>query len=285
MDVDSSRGILYIAALGNNSVEVVDVNKGKVIHRIEGLDEPQGIGFIPGSNEIFVANGGNGICTFYKADNYEKVISLKLSSDADDVRYDDESKEIYVGYGNGGIAVINSVTHQLEGDIKLGAHPEGFQLDKSLNRLYINVPDKHIIAVADLKTRKVIEEWQADGRANFPMAIDTLRHVLFAGYRRPAHVSILDGHTGKVIETVETVEDMDDLYYDSVTDQIFVSGGGGAVESFQRIEGKFVKTVHLPVRPGARTSLLVPSHQLFILAERASMGKDADLIVYKVMSK
>ena len=285
MDVNKEQGIIYIAALANNTLEVVDLAKGKVIHRIEGLDEPQGVGYIPDQHEIFVANGGSGECSFYNAGNYQKTASLKLSSDADDVRYDPVAKKIYVGYGSGGIAIIDALTHLLVEDIKLKAHPEGFQIDKALNRLYVNVPDAHMIAVIDLGKNKVVEEWRTEGSANFPMAIDTVSHTLFIGYRKPAQITVLDGQSGKVINNMETVDDMDDLYFDVLSGQVFVSGGGGAIEIFRKGGNKYQKLVHLPVRTGARTSLFIPSIRLFLLAEKAKGSKYADLLVYKLAGK
>src|SRR5258708_32671447 len=102
LDVDLKDGVVYVAALGNNTLEVVDLAKGQLIHSIGGLDEPQGVGYIPQTQEIIVANGGSGDCYFYNARTFEKVATVRLGSDADDVRYDSSERKIYVGYGNGG---------------------------------------------------------------------------------------------------------------------------------------------------------------------------------------
>ncbi len=39
---DAKRRRLFVSALGNNSLEVIDVFAGRVIHSIKGLAEPQG---------------------------------------------------------------------------------------------------------------------------------------------------------------------------------------------------------------------------------------------------
>src|SRR5260221_8672981 len=143
MDINLKEQVLYVAALGNNTVEAVDLKNGRVIHSIKNLDEPQGIGYIPQHQEIFIANGGNGDCYFYNAHSFEKVAAIHLSSDADDVRYDSAERKIYVGYGAGGIAIIDADSHKQTGDIKLPAHPESFQIDKKLNLLFVNLPDAH----------------------------------------------------------------------------------------------------------------------------------------------
>src|SRR5215212_75596 len=154
LDANLEDQMVYVAALGNNSLEIVDLKEGKLLHSIKGLDEPQGVAYIPQTKEIIVANGGNGECKFYNAGTFENTATIDLGSDADDVRYDSIDQRIYVGYGDGGIAIIDAVKHEKIADVKLSAHPEGFQLDKQLNKLYVNVPDAGQIEVIDLKQLK-----------------------------------------------------------------------------------------------------------------------------------
>src|SRR5262245_16230687 len=62
---------LFVAALGNNTVEVLDLRAGKRIHSITGLHEPQGVGFIPEFNKIFVANAKSGACDVFDASSFK----------------------------------------------------------------------------------------------------------------------------------------------------------------------------------------------------------------------
>ena len=130
LDINLKDQIVYIAAVHSNTVLIVDLKNGKVMHRITGFDDPQGISYIPQHQEIFITNGGDGDCYFYNAHTFEKTATLHLSSDADNVRYDSADRKIYVGYGNGGIAIIDADKHKQTGDVKLPAHPEAFQIDK-----------------------------------------------------------------------------------------------------------------------------------------------------------
>ena len=108
---DNRNQTVFIAALGNNTVEVVDVKSNMLIHTIKGLNEPQGIRYISENNTVFVANGGNGECNIYNADTYQLIGSVKMpGGDADNVRYDAPSGKIFVGYGDGGIAVLDEKT-------------------------------------------------------------------------------------------------------------------------------------------------------------------------------
>src|SRR3954471_17761219 len=102
---DAKAGRLAVAALGNNTVEVLDLAQGKVIHRIEGLHETQGLLSLDG--RIVAASGGDGSGRFYEATTFKLWKSVDCKDDADNVRVDAEAKLVYVGYGGGGLAVID----------------------------------------------------------------------------------------------------------------------------------------------------------------------------------
>ncbi|HTM92816.1 MAG TPA: hypothetical protein VL095_10370 [Flavisolibacter sp.] len=196
------------------------------------------------------------------------------------MRYDSIGKKIYVGYGDGGIAVIDAIKHQKIADIKLSAHPEGFQLDKQLNKIFVNVPDAGQIDVVDLKTLSVTNKWKTKYNANFPMAIDEIHHIIFIGYRHPGKLAAMNASNGKIISQIDLVGDADDLFFNERNNKIYVSGGGGSINVFAFNNGTLKKIADIPVRNGARTSLLIPSYHLFILAERASGGKGSQLDVF-----
>jgi DNA-binding beta-propeller fold protein YncE len=87
-----------VAALGNNTVEIVDVNQGKRLHSIASLHEPQGILYLPDVNRLYVAIAADGTVQVFDGTTYGPINSISLGSDADNVRFDGEHREIYVGY-------------------------------------------------------------------------------------------------------------------------------------------------------------------------------------------
>ncbi len=286
LDINLKDGVVYVAALGNNTLEAVDLQQGKLLHSIKGLEEPQGVGYISRNNEIFVANGGNGDCYFYNADTFEKTGSLHLSSDADDVRYDSIAGRIYVGYGEGGIAIIDADSHHQTADVELAAHPEGFQVDRKREEIFINVPDVHEIAVANMESQKTITLWKVNvAAANFPMASDDKNNRLFVVCRKPARLIVVDDTNGRILSVSECVGDADDVYYDESNKRIYVSGGEGYINIFAQQEDNTLQQIgNIPTRSGARTSLFVPALRLFIVAARATKDQEAKLMIYKAMN-
>jgi len=283
LDIDLKDQIVFVAALGNNTVEVIDMKSGKVIHTITGLNEPQGVAYISKHHELFIANGGTGVCIFYNTANWQKVTSIKYNDDADDVRYDKATDRIYVGYGSGGIGIVDAATHQTIGDIKLPAHPESFQLDTKEGKLWVNLPGSGEIAMADLKSRAVTAHWKRLlPRSNFPMAYDAVQHRIMVGFRIPATLKVLDSRTGKELFSSGMVGDVDDIYWDDKTKQILISGGSGSVNIFKQTGDTYKQGADIKTRSGARTSLCIPEQRLFILAARESGGRPAALLVYSL---
>jgi DNA-binding beta-propeller fold protein YncE len=122
----SNADIVIFAALGNDSVEIVNAFKGKLVQSLKGLDEPQGVLYVPGFDKIFTANAGNGTVKVYDAKTYapRKSIALGEKSDTDNLRYDEASKRVFVGIV-GGIAMIDPANETRVGDLKgTGGHSE-----------------------------------------------------------------------------------------------------------------------------------------------------------------
>ena len=110
---DAKRKRVIGAALGNNTVEVVDTFSGRDIHSIAGAAAPQGVVYVSDLNKLFVANGTDGKLRIYDGDSFKLLNTLDIGEDADNVRYDPAEKRAYIGYGGGeegGIAVIDAAS-------------------------------------------------------------------------------------------------------------------------------------------------------------------------------
>jgi YVTN family beta-propeller protein len=281
---DSKNSRIFVAALGNNTVEVVDLKTSKVIHTIKGLSEPQGIVYIPESNTVFVSNGGDGECIAFDADTFKKTASIKLEGDGDNVRCDAIDKRIYVGYGNGGIAIIDTKTYKLIADVKITGHPESFQIDRTANRIYVNVPDERQIEVIDIEKQFVVEKWKMTiASSNFPMCLDEPNHRLFIGCRHQPKLLVIDTQTGKTISSYDIDRDIDDIFFDAPKKQIYLSCGGGYVDVFtQKDPNTYISADRISSCSGARTSLFVPELNQLIVASPSGINADAALFVYNL---
>ena len=266
LGVDLTGKRLFVAALGNNTLETVDVTGLRVIKSVGGLHEPQGIRYLPESRRIVVANGGDGAVVFFDGSTFAIAATAKLSGDADNVRDDAKAGRVYVGYGSGALAVLDT-NGKVLGDIRLSGHPESFQLEAGGPRIFVNVPSAGQIAVVDRDKRAVTATWPvSEARANYPMALDESRHRLFVGCRSPARMLVYDTESGKMISSVNIVGDTDDLFYDAAKKRLYVIGGGGFITVIEQQDADHYRTIQsLATAPGARTGLFVPElGQLFV---------------------
>jgi DNA-binding beta-propeller fold protein YncE len=279
-DVAGQR--LFVAALGNNTVEVVDVKAGKHLKSLPGFREPQGIAVVTDAKLVAIANGqGEGVQLI--GDDYRMVQSVRLGDDSDNVRYDAAAKRVYVGFGGGALAAIGATDAKVLGQVKLPGHPESFQLERSGARIFVNVPTADQIAVVDRMSMKVVATWPlSTAKANFPMALDEANHRLFVGCRRPAKALVYDTTSGKEIAAFEIVGDTDDLFYDASRKRLYVSGGEGYVDVVQAEDAnRFTRIARVTTAPGARTSLFAPDVSRLFLAVPHRGAQRAEIRVFE----
>jgi YVTN family beta-propeller protein len=285
MAIDPDGARLFIAALGNNSLEVVDFAARKVVRSIGGLHEPQGVAFLADRSLLVVANGDDGACRLFSAKSFDALDTIDFQADADNVRYDPVGNKLYVGFGNGAIGVVDTKNWKRLADIQLAAHPESFQVEGKGTRIFVNVPGARQIAVIDRDKAIVVATWPLDAaRANFPMALDESDHRLFVGCRTPAEVLVYDTESGKAVTRFATVGDADDLFYDERTKRIYVAGGEGSIVVHQRQDAdQYSLAAKIPTAPGARTALFAPELARLFLAVPHRGSQVAELRVYEVL--
>jgi DNA-binding beta-propeller fold protein YncE len=282
LDADGQR--LFVAALGNNTVEVIDVPAGTHRASLPGFREPQGLAAVADTRAIAVANGQGGGIQIISADDYHLLRAVSLGDDADNVRYDAAAQRLYVGYGGGAIAAVMPSDGKVLGRAVLAGHPESFQLERAGSRIFVNVPDAGHIAVVDRTTMKVAATWPVTGaKGNFPMALDEAGHRLFVGCRHPARVLIFDTTSGKEAGSLDIVGDTDDLFYDAARKRLYISGGAGFIDVLDvRQPAALTRLAHVATAAGARTSLFSPQQNRLYLAVPHRGAQRAEIRVYEV---
>jgi DNA-binding beta-propeller fold protein YncE len=284
MDLDSASGRLFIAALGNNTLEVVDLKQNRRIQSIGGFGEPQGIVYVPTPGRIFVASGSGNRVDILDAASHSPIKRIEGLEDADNVRYEAREGRIYVGYGAGTIRILDARTGDSLGDIPLAGHPESFQLEKTGGRIFVNVPIAGHVAVVDRASNKVVATWKLpNAAANFPMALDERAHRLYVGTRKPAALLVYDTETGSLVDRIRIGEDVDDLFFEPTTKRIYAVCGEGVVNVIAQTKQKqhtILGTIRTAAR--ARTGLFDPGSRHLFVAVPASGGSPAELRIYQV---
>ncbi len=280
LSIDVKGGRLFVSALGNNTLEVIDVKSGKRVKTISQLQEPQGVLYVAESDRIYVANG-DGSVRILDGSSYAPLKRLDYGDDADNLRYGGGRKRIYVGFGSGALGEIDSDGNKVT-DIKLDAHPESFQLEKDSPRIYVNLPKSRKVVVVDREKHAIIATWKTDTAfANYPMALDEGNHRLFVVTRMPARLLVFDTNNGNIVQKLPAVGDCDDVFYDKSRKRIYASGGDGAISVFEQKDADhYAELARISTVKGARTSYFSADLDRFFLAVRRQGSQPAAIEVF-----
>ena len=307
IDIDGQR--IFATAFDNHTLEVIDLRAGKQVATIPNLNEPQGAYYDGSGKRLFVASGGDGTAKLFNGTTLQLMTTAKLGQDADNVRFDARRNHVLAGYGgekflygkatreqgDGALGILD-LTGKVVARIPTAAHPESFQLEKTGNRVFINVPDKMEIQVADLSNNQTIAHWPATGCSdNFPMQLDEAHHRLFVACRSPESLMAFDTDSGKPVANVKLDPAVfsDDMFYDAARGRIYVIGravGGsderapspGFVEVFRQVNANnYQKISSYPTGWGAQTGWFVPEwSKLIIATRRQDAAHPGEILVY-----
>jgi DNA-binding beta-propeller fold protein YncE len=291
MALDPKGARLFATVYGNDTVEVIDLRRSKRVHSIEGLNEPQGVAYVPESNQIVVSSAGEGLCKIYDAESYKLIKTVNFPSDSDQLRFDAASRRVYVGYGDGAIGSIDVTKNErVAEDFEVGAHPESFQLETTGSRIFVNLQSINQIAVINRKTHEVAKWKLTEAGTNFPMALDEPHRRMFIGARRPGRLLVYDMDSGKVVASLPSAFDTDDLWFDPDRKRIYVPGGEGFIYVFQQIDADHYQAIEkIPTAVGARVSFYstetVGKHNDLYLAVPSHGNQAAEMWVYETVDE
>ena len=282
IDVKTHR--LFVAALGNDTVEVLDTETRRHVASLSGFGEPQGLLFLRDQNVLYVANGTAGRVDVLEGAALTPLRRIAPLDDADNVRLDARAGKVYVGYGKGALRAIHANTAESSGDIPLAGHPESFQLEQGASRIFVNVPAARHIAVVDRVKQAVIATWEVpSGRGNFPMALDEKNRRLFVATRVPAAMLVYDIDSGKVVARKMIGEDPDDMFHDAERRRIYIVCGTGHVEVLrQESPDQYALEGSVLTSPRARTGLFVPEEGRLYVAGPASGRWPSQVFVFRI---
>src|ERR1700730_2630988 len=293
LSVDVKGQRLFVAAVDNHTLEVIDLQSGKQVHTITDLAEPQGVFYDASTNRLFVACGLDGVTKIYDGTTFQLLEAVKFPDDADNIRYDARSKSVIVGYagakrlrkrqeGTGGLGFLDSSGKKTR-DIVIDAHPESFRLSETGTRLFVNVPDKKQIEIIDVVKLTVLARWPVTSADNnFPMALDEAHHRLFVGCWMPPRLLVFDTESGKEVASGEIAGSTDDLFYDSKRGRVYVLTSQGSLDVFQqRDPDHYDRIARYPTPPRTQTGLFVPEWGKLFAAVQKQGEQNAEVRVYQ----
>ena len=282
--LDEQHGRLFLAALGNGTLEVVDLKEKKVRKHAEGLHEPQGVLYLAARDEVWVSEGGGAMLDIFRGETLERLEQIRIGPDGDNLRFDEESQQVWLGYASGALGWIDAAGRKALGHVRLPAHPEAFALERKGKRAFANVPGERGVCVIDRSKQEVMEFWPVEAaQANYPLLFLQDAKELCLGCRNPAKLVVLDSDSGKQRQVVELSGDVDDLCFDEARGRIYASCGEGTIDVFARKApgAGWQRTDVIATAKGARTACFSAARKQLFLAVPKSSEKPAEVRVYE----
>jgi len=283
---DAKRRRLFVSALGNNTLEVIDVFAGRVVHSIKGLAQPQGPLYVSGFDKLYVANAEDGKVRVYDGATYTLRKTLDFGKDPDNMRYDEASKTVFVGFGeeDGGIAMIDPKTDERTGKVyKTEGHPESFQVEASGGHIFANVPDAGNVVESIDRKSGAVTKWPLKGlRGNYAMALSEEDHRLFTITRKTPMMVVLDTQTGNEVTRLRAAGECDDVFFDATRKRIYVVGGEGVISVFQQDDPDHYQLVaNVPSSVGIRTGYFFARRDRFYVGVPAKGNEPAQVWTFE----
>jgi len=293
MEVDLESKRLFIAAVENGSMEVVDLGAGKWTRSVPGFKTPTEMSYVPELNKVFVASRDDGMVRVFRGDSLDLIDSVKLELGVNRIVYDPARKYLYVGYGAklagfdyGRVGIIDARSNKLLGDMVVEAHPSQILLDNAAHRIVVAVWELGRIDVFDARDRQVVLTWTTGGQSG-DMALDQTHHRLFVATRNaPQMMIVYDSESGQEVARLPADGRMNGVYYDGWHKRIYVTCGrdlpAGFIFVYEQKDADHYEFIgKVPTGPGAGTSFWVPQLNRFYVAVPAAEKQEAAVLVFE----
>ena len=288
VDLDSHR----LFTTPKKSVDVFDLETGKLIHRITEVEVPHALLYRRDLQRLYVTDGEPGGLKIFDAKTYELIKTVKLLPDADAIAYDPVTKYIYIY--NGGkdaqhtystITIVDTTSGEKVNDITVdGDQLECMVLETKGPKLYVNNRAKNEVDVIDRNTRQVLAIWPVTlGKGNDPIALDETHHRLFV-ICRSGKLVVFDTETGKELQAYPVGEFVDDLVFDAKSKRLYApSGVAGSVDVYEQTDPDHYKSLgKISTGEWGKTGELVPELHRYFVPVPKSGTKNAKVMVYQV---
>jgi YVTN family beta-propeller protein len=264
--VDDGARRLYVSH--GTQVEVLDVDSGAIVGKIENTPGVHGIAIAAELGRGFVSNGQSSTVTIFDLKTLKTIVQVPTGKKPDAIIYDPATSRVFAFNGESNSAtVIDAATGKVAGTIDLGGGPE-FAVADGSGYVYDNVEDQGLVLKINSRSLIVEQRWPTAPCASpSSMAMDRQNRRLFLGCRSKV-MAVMNGDTGQVITTLPIGDHVDATAFDAESGLIFNSNGEGTITVIHRDSpDKYSVVENVKTVPKAKTLALDPkSHQLFLSA-------------------
>jgi hypothetical protein len=289
IEVDLKRNRIFVTPEDYKAVLVLDVDNGKLLHKIDSIGRPHALLYRADTDRLYVTDGLDGSVRVFDGESYNQLAKIPLLKDADAIGFDISRKYLYVDNGGGDVgkkysmlSVIDTTNNTKQTEMKIdGDTLEAMALDNYRPHIYLNDKATNHVVVIDRFRNHEIADWPITlGRQNVAMALDEQRQRLFVGCRS-GQIVILDTNTGKELQALSIATGIDDLIFDPGTKRIYAAANGEIDVFEQKDLDHYVSLGSVQSSAGAKTARLVAQFGLLLVAAPKHGDQVSRILAYR----
>lgn len=263
--MDNAARRLYVSH--GAAVEAVDVDAGKVIGTVSGLQGVHGIAIATEFNKGFISARGTNSAVVFDLKTFEKTGEVKTGTNPDSICYEPKTKRVFTFNGNSNDSTaIDAKTNEVVATFPVGPKPE-FCVADGTGKLYVNIEtSSEIVEIDAAKPGAIRRAPLAPCEEPSGLAMDTKNKKLFSVCGNKM-MAVTDMATLKVIATPAIGQGPDAAGYDPALGLAFSSNGEGTLTIVKLVNGKYEAVDTVTTEPRARTMALdEKTHRVYLLA-------------------
>jgi YVTN family beta-propeller protein len=253
LSVDEAGSRLFISHA--TMVVVADLKTNQLIATINDTPGVHGIALAEDQNKAFISVGRNASVKVINFKTLEFIADIKITGqNPDAIMYEPFSQKVFVfNGGSSNATVIDAITNEVVTTIPLAGKPE-FPVSDGIGKVYVNIEDKSLISVIDVKTLKVEKSWPiAPGEEASGLALDNETHRLFSVCSNKMMI-ILDAIDGHVVSALPIGDGCDGVKFDPGLKRAYSSNGDGTMTVVQEFNKDSFKVLeNVTTMSGSRT--------------------------------
>jgi DNA-binding beta-propeller fold protein YncE len=229
--IDASRGLLFIAHLGESQVIEVDVHAHRVVRTLSGLSQVHGVLVIPERHRVYATATGSNQMVALDEDTGAELGRAPTGNYPDGLAYDSQHDTVWTTNESGGSeTIIDAATYKVRGTVELGGEAGNVAYDPASRTMLVDVQSHDSLAVIDPATLTIVRQVPLPGcQHDHGLALDPADRLAFVACDGNAILLTVDLNTWQVTGSNLVGADPDVLTYDPVAHRLYVAAESGDV--------------------------------------------------------
>jgi YVTN family beta-propeller protein len=260
--IDPRRRLLFVAHLGNGSIEVVDLRTQRLRAVIPAVSEVHGVLAVPSLNRLYASATGSNELAVIDEGTVRVIARTPAGEYPDGIAYAAPERKLYVSDEAGGTeTVIDALTNRRVATIPLGGEAGNSQFDDAANRIYVNVQTAQQLVAIDPRRDRIVGRYSlAYCKNNHGLLLNVRARVAYIACDENATLLTFDLRTHKITAKDSVGDAPDVLAYDQNRRRLYVAAESGMVAVFDvRSNGALSKLGMGYLAPNAHSVAVDPA--------------------------